>query len=98
MVETGELTIDLGAQMVGATATRCTRAPPSGASSSTWCATVAGSSPGGRCWREVWGSAPRKDTSYLRVYLAQLRRKLEPDPAHPEHLITEAGRGYRFRG
>jgi two-component system KDP operon response regulator KdpE len=46
---------------------------------------------------EIWGPADRKETSYLRVYLAQLRRKLEPDPAHPRHLITEAGMGYRFR-
>ena len=38
----------------------------------------------------------RKETSYLRVYLAQLRHKLEPDPAHPRHLITEPGMGYRF--
>jgi len=47
--------------------------------------------------REMWGPVDRKDTSYLRVYMAQLRRKLERDPAHPEHLITEAGMGYRFR-
>jgi two-component system, OmpR family, KDP operon response regulator KdpE len=47
--------------------------------------------------REVWGPVERKETSYLRVYMAQLRRKLERDPAHPEHLITEAGMGYRFR-
>ena len=47
--------------------------------------------------RHIWGPAERKETSYLRVYLAQLRRKLEADPAHPEHLITEAGLGYRFR-
>ena len=45
----------------------------------------------------IWGPTERKDTSYLRVYLAQLRRKLEHDPTHPEHLITEAGMGYRFR-
>jgi two-component system KDP operon response regulator KdpE len=38
-----------------------------------------------------------KETNYLRVYLAQLRRKLERDPAHPQHLITEAGMGYRFQ-
>jgi two-component system KDP operon response regulator KdpE len=43
-----------------------------------------------------WGPAERRDTSYLRVYVAQLRRKLEHDPAHPEHLVTEAGMGYRF--
>ena len=47
--------------------------------------------------RHIWGPAERKETSYLRVYLAQLRSKLEADPAHPEHLITEAGLGYRFR-
>jgi two-component system KDP operon response regulator KdpE len=46
--------------------------------------------------REVWGPAYTKETNYLRVYLAQLRRKLEVDPAHPRHLITEAGMGYRF--
>jgi two-component system KDP operon response regulator KdpE len=45
----------------------------------------------------IWGPSDRKETSYLRVYIAQLRQKLEKDPAHPEHLITEAGMGYRFR-
>ena len=47
--------------------------------------------------REVWGPAYAKETHYLRVYLAQLRRKLETDPAHPVHLLTEAGMGYRFQ-
>ena len=37
-----------------------------------------------------------EETQYLRVYVAQLRRKLEPDPAHPRYLITEPGMGYRF--
>lgn len=46
--------------------------------------------------REVWGPAYETETNYLRVYMAQLRRKLEPDPAHPRHLITETGMGYRF--
>lgn len=46
--------------------------------------------------REVWGPAYATETHYLRVYLAQLRRKLEDDPSHPKHLITEAGMGYRF--
>jgi two-component system KDP operon response regulator KdpE len=46
--------------------------------------------------QEVWGPAYGTETNYLRVYMAQLRRKLEPDPAHPRHLITEAGMGYRF--
>jgi len=46
--------------------------------------------------QEVWGPAYEKETHYLRVYLAQLRRKLEPDPSAPVHLITEPGVGYRF--
>jgi two-component system KDP operon response regulator KdpE len=45
---------------------------------------------------EVWGPSYAKETNYLRVYMAQLRRKLEPDPANPRHLMTEAGIGYRF--
>jgi two-component system KDP operon response regulator KdpE len=45
---------------------------------------------------KVWGPAYEKETNYLRVYLAQLRRKLEPDPAHPRYLLTEPGMGYRF--
>jgi two-component system, OmpR family, KDP operon response regulator KdpE len=44
----------------------------------------------------VWGPAYEKETHYLRVYMAQLRRKLEPDPAHPRYLHTEPGMGYRF--
>jgi len=46
--------------------------------------------------REVWGPSYANETGYLRVYLAQLRRKLEADPSHPTHLITEPGMGYRF--
>lgn len=46
--------------------------------------------------REVWGPAYVEETGYLRVYLAQLRRKLEPTPASPRYLLTEPGLGYRF--
>jgi two-component system KDP operon response regulator KdpE len=46
--------------------------------------------------KEVWGPAYATETHYLRVYLAQLRRKLENDPSRPKHLLTEAGMGYRF--
>lgn len=45
---------------------------------------------------EVWGPQYEHETHYLRVYLAQLRRKLEPDQARPRYLITEPGVGYRF--
>jgi two-component system KDP operon response regulator KdpE len=46
--------------------------------------------------QEVWGPAYETETNYLRVYMAQLRRKLERDPSHQRHLITEPGMGYRF--
>lgn len=49
-----------------------------------------------RLLHDVWGPSYQSETNYLRVYMAQLRRKLEPDPARPRFLITEAGRGYRF--
>lgn len=44
----------------------------------------------------IWGSEHVTDTGYLRLYVAQLRKKLEPDPARPRHLLTEPGMGYRF--
>ena len=44
----------------------------------------------------VWGPQYETETNYLRVYLAQLRRKLERDPSRPRHLLTEPGMGYRF--
>lgn len=47
---------------------------------------------------EVWGPGYEKETNYLRVYFAQLRRKLEPEPGHPRYFITEPGIGYRFEG
>lgn len=46
--------------------------------------------------KEVWGNAYADQTQYLRVFVAQLRKKLETDPNHPKHLITESGIGYRF--
>ncbi|HVV13785.1 response regulator [Amycolatopsis sp.] len=48
--------------------------------------------------REVWGPTYENETHYLRVYLAQLRRKLEKEPSRPRHLLTEPGMGYRFEG
>ncbi|MFE5917106.1 response regulator [Streptomyces sp. NPDC056468] len=48
--------------------------------------------------QEVWGVSQSSKTNYLRVYMAQLRRKLEADPSHPRFLITEPGMGYRFEG
>ena len=45
---------------------------------------------------DVWGPQYTNDTGYLRLYVSQLRKKLEPDPSHPRHILTEAGMGYRF--
>jgi two-component system KDP operon response regulator KdpE len=47
---------------------------------------------------EVWGPQYTTDTGYLRLYLSQLRKKLEPVPSVPRYLLTEAGMGYRFVG
>jgi two-component system KDP operon response regulator KdpE len=47
--------------------------------------------------KEVWGPQYETETEYLRVYLAALRRKLEPTPSQPRYFITEPGMGYRFR-
>ncbi|SCF28675.1 two-component system, OmpR family, KDP operon response regulator KdpE [Micromonospora matsumotoense] len=46
---------------------------------------------------DVWGPEYQAETGYLRQYMAQLRRKLEPDPTRPRHLITEPGMGYRYQ-
>jgi two-component system KDP operon response regulator KdpE len=47
--------------------------------------------------QEVWGPAYETESNYLRVYMAQLRRKLEPEPSKPRYLLTESGMGYRFQ-
>jgi two-component system, OmpR family, KDP operon response regulator KdpE len=46
--------------------------------------------------QEVWGPRYESETNYLRLYMAQIRRKLEPVPGQPRHFITEPGMGYRF--
>jgi len=46
--------------------------------------------------QEVWGPEYHDETNYLRVFMAQVRRKLEPEPSSPRYFITEPGMGYRF--
>ena len=48
--------------------------------------------------RDVWGPSHVESSHYLRIYMGHLRQKLERDPAQPEHIITEAGVGYRLVG
>jgi two-component system KDP operon response regulator KdpE len=45
---------------------------------------------------DVWGPQYGEETNYLRVFMAQVRRKLEPEPGAPRYFITEPGMGYRF--
>jgi len=47
--------------------------------------------------REVWGPGASSETHYLRVYMGQLRHKLEANPTRPRYLVTESGVGYRLR-
>ncbi|MFJ2738846.1 response regulator [Streptomyces sp. NPDC087440] len=96
VVETGEFTVDLLAKRVRR-AGRDVRLTPT-----EWqLLEILICNPGRlvsqrRLLGDVWGPGHSKNSNYLRVYMAQLRRKLEPDPAHPRHLITEPGMGYRF--
>ncbi|WP_308195677.1 response regulator [Microbacterium sp. ER1] len=46
--------------------------------------------------KEIWGSAQVSDSGYLRLYMSQLRKKLEQEPSVPVHLLTESGMGYRL--
>ena len=46
--------------------------------------------------RQVWGPAYREESNYLHLYVSQLRRKREPDPARPRYLLTQPGVGYRL--
>jgi two-component system KDP operon response regulator KdpE len=48
--------------------------------------------------QDVWGPSYGSESNYLRVFVAQLRRKLEPEPSRPRYLLTEPGMGYRFQG
>ena len=47
--------------------------------------------------QRVWGPQYENETNYLRVHMAHVRQKLEPDPTRPRYFLTEAGMGYRFR-
>jgi two-component system KDP operon response regulator KdpE len=96
VIETGDFTVDLAAGRVTREGTDVKLTP------TEWhLLEVLARNPGkvvehGRLLTEVWGPAYQQQTNYLRVYMATLRRKLEPDAANPRHLLTDAGRGYRF--
>jgi two-component system KDP operon response regulator KdpE len=97
VVETGDLRIDLGARLVyrRGEEVRLTR--------TQYRIVAALAQQAGKVvthrqlLREVWGPGSAEETHYLRVYMAQLRHKLEDDPARPRHLLTETGVGYRLK-
>jgi two-component system, OmpR family, KDP operon response regulator KdpE len=97
VVVTPEFTIDLGAKRVVRKDGRDVRLTPT-----EWQLLEVLARNGGRLvsgrqlLQDVWGPTYGTETNYLRVYMAQLRRKLEPDPARPRYLITEPGMGYRL--
>ncbi|MER5991959.1 MULTISPECIES: response regulator [Streptomyces] len=96
VVETGTFTVDLAAKKVNRDGKDVRLTP------TEWHLLEVLVRAGGRLvaqkqlLREVWGPSYGTETNYLRVYMAQLRRKLEADPSRPKHFITEPGRGYRF--
>jgi two-component system KDP operon response regulator KdpE len=96
IVETEHFTVDLAAKRVRTTAGEVRLTP------TEWhIVDVLVRNPGRlvtqrQLLQEVWGPQYEKETNYLRVYLAQIRRKLEPDPSRPRYFITEARMGYRF--
>jgi two-component system, OmpR family, KDP operon response regulator KdpE len=97
VVETADFTVDMAAKKVVAADGSAVRLTPT-----EWhLVEILVRNPGklvsqGQLLHEVWGPRYEEETNYLRVYMAQIRRKLEPDPAAPKHFITEPGMGYRF--
>lgn len=96
LVETEGFTVDLAAKKVHREDATYGSPPPSGICWRSWSATAAALVSQKQLLQEVWGPSYGTETNYLRVYMAQLRRKLEADPSHPRHFVTEPGMGYRF--
>ena len=97
----GTVTVDLAAKTAertgpDAAASGSPSRPTSGACWTSCYAIRAAHQPG-QLLAELRGQQGYTDSSYLRIYIAQLRRKLEAEPSRPRHLITEPGMGYRFQ-
>ncbi len=96
VVETGSFTVDLAAGQVRRDGTPVRLTPTEFHVLEVLARHVGRLVPHAQLLTDVWGPGYEHEQHYLRVYLAQLRRKLEPDPAHPRHLVTEPGLGYRL--
>jgi two-component system KDP operon response regulator KdpE len=94
VVTAGDLTIDLARKRVAKDGVDVRLTPTEWAFLELLARNVGRLVPREQVLREVWGPAYEHETHYLRVYAAQLRRKLEDDPSAPKHLITSAGLGY----
>ena len=94
LVEVGDLAIDLARKKVTRGGDDVRLTPTEWAFLELLARNLGRLVPRAQILREVWGPAYEHETHYLRVYAAQLRRKLEADPAHPRHLITSSGLGY----
>ncbi|WP_243058434.1 response regulator transcription factor [Nocardioides sp. SR21] len=93
-VVVGALTIDLARKRVARSGADVRLTPTEWSFLELLARNVGRLVPRERILREVWGPSYEHETNYLRVYAAQLRRKLEDDPAHPRHLVTSPGLGY----
>ena len=96
VVETKDFTVDLAAKRVTAGESEVRLTPTEGQVVEVLVRNAGKLVTQRQLLQEVWGPQYEKETNYLRVYLAQIRRKLEPDPARPRYFITEARMGYRF--
>lgn len=96
VVRTGELVIDLAARRVTRSGAPVHLTPTEWNLLEVLLRSPGHLVPGRVLLKEVWGPKYGEEANYLRVYVAQLRRKLEPDPSRPRHLLTEPGVGYRF--
>jgi len=98
IVTTPDFTIDLAAKRVTDTAGAEVRLTPTEWQMVEVLTRHAGRLVGQRrLLQEVWGPEYGSETNYLRVFMAQVRRKLEPEPSRPRYFITEPGMGYRFQ-
>jgi two-component system KDP operon response regulator KdpE len=96
LVETASFTVDLAAGVVTRDGAQVRLTPTEYHLLEVLARNVGRLVPQQQLLRDVWGPGYEKEAHYLRVYVAQLRRKLEPDPSAPRHLVTEPGLGYRL--
>ena len=96
VVDAGDLRIDLARRLVQRDGAEVRLTPTEWAMLDVLVRNAGRMVPRKQLLQAVWGPGYSEETNYLRLYSAQLRRKLEADPANPRHVITHPGAGYRF--